>query len=308
MPNHVIRDRLWESSKLTLCSKEAALAYPWIFLVADDWGRFEYHPRRIWTKVFGSRDDITLQEVTKWLEEYASVGLLQRYGKAPALAYWTGFIGRPPSQRRGSDHAEPPAVRPIKRPRGRAKVGPRASLGQSLDKDRDQVADDYPRADIEQSGAEQEQEQSGEPTAAATTALVPASTNPEAVAARYVACFNATFGRDIGLTPEIPAKVKSLLHERYRPWQIVAVPILVDANGLDPGFRSSLRPEILLRDGKHPRTVNGRTSGATHWLERELQRADQTTLDERLVSVARQFGVLEPLMKLRVGVRRESGL
>ena len=55
MASHVIRDRIWESRKLAACSRDAALAYPWIFLVADDWGRFEFSPRRIWSRVFGAR-------------------------------------------------------------------------------------------------------------------------------------------------------------------------------------------------------------------------------------------------------------
>ena len=105
--NHVMRDRLWESRKLAQCSRTAALAYPWIFLVADDHGRFEYHPRRIWTRVFGNRSDVGLKEVTTWLAEYERVGLLVRYHVGGDLAYWYNFKGRPPSERRPSAYADP---------------------------------------------------------------------------------------------------------------------------------------------------------------------------------------------------------
>lgn len=90
---------------------------------------------------------------------------------------------------------------------------------------------------------------------------------------------------------------------------VVALPVLVDANGLDSKLRRELGASVLLRDGKHPRTSgNGSTSGATHWLERELQRADRTVLDARLRGIAEQFGVLEQLQQIGVGIRQDSGL
>lgn len=109
MGNHVIRDRLWESKKLRRCSREAALAYPWIFLVADDWGRFEYDPRRIWSKVFGSREDVSQAEVAAWLGEYEREKLLRRYqADGEEYAEWTNFHGRPPTQRRPASYPVPP--------------------------------------------------------------------------------------------------------------------------------------------------------------------------------------------------------
>lgn len=107
MANHVIYDRMWESKKLRTCSRDAALAYPWIFLVADDHGRFEYNPRRIWSKVFGNREDVTLDAVVGWLEEYQQRELLVRYHIDGDLAYWTNFKGRKPSERRPSAYPEP---------------------------------------------------------------------------------------------------------------------------------------------------------------------------------------------------------
>src|SRR6185503_752826 len=108
MANHVLRDRLWHSDKLSKCSKAAALAWPWIMLVADDWGRFEYKPRRIWSLVFGAREDITAKDVTGWLSEYEAVGLLVRYHIEGDLAYWEGWEGRTETKRRKSLYPTPP--------------------------------------------------------------------------------------------------------------------------------------------------------------------------------------------------------
>jgi hypothetical protein len=130
----------------------------------------------------------------------------------------------------------------------------------------------------------------------------------ETVAKRHVACFNAVFGRELSVTPDTVRKTKALLAEKYRPWQVVSLPILVESHGLGSGFRKRVNPEILLRDGKHPRTSNGQTYGGTHWLERELGRIDQAVLTPRLADIAQQFEVLDPLMKSGVGVREDSGL
>jgi hypothetical protein len=103
MSNHVIYDRIWESKKLAKCSLKAALAYPWIYLVADDWGRFEYLPRGVWGKVFGLREDVKAGDVASWLGEYRVVGLLDVYEvEGRQVGQWTRFVGPPPSRRRAS--------------------------------------------------------------------------------------------------------------------------------------------------------------------------------------------------------------
>lgn len=107
MANHVIRDRLWESRKLERCSDGAAAWYPWIFLVCDDHGRFEYHPRAIWMCVFRRRPSVTQKDVENWLSEYEREGLLIRYHINGELAFWTGFEGRKPSERRPTDYPDP---------------------------------------------------------------------------------------------------------------------------------------------------------------------------------------------------------
>ena len=120
MGNHVIRDRIWRSRKLARCSKGAALAYPWVFLVADEWGRFEYRPHMIHGVVFGARMDFSpedtpsVSDVTGWLGEYETVGLLVRYNEGE-LAFWTNFEGRSRSKRNASQYAEPPEFKSVRK-------------------------------------------------------------------------------------------------------------------------------------------------------------------------------------------------
>src|SRR5688572_13995127 len=110
MANHVLYDTLWASKRLRRCSRDAAMAYPWIFLVADDHGRFEYDPRAIWSKCFASREDVTVNDVALWLSEYEREELLFRYGADEQFAYWYNFKGRKPSERRKSNYPEPPTL------------------------------------------------------------------------------------------------------------------------------------------------------------------------------------------------------
>jgi hypothetical protein len=99
--NHVIYDRIWVSQKLAKCSLKAALAYPWLYLIADDWGRFEYLPRVIWGRAFGAREDVRPGEVEAWLGEYERAGLLDVYNsEGRRVGAWTNFSGPPPSKRR----------------------------------------------------------------------------------------------------------------------------------------------------------------------------------------------------------------
>jgi hypothetical protein len=143
MPNHVIRDRIWVSKKLAQCSLKAALAYPWIFLVADDWGRFEYRPRVIWGLVFGAREDVSLNDVANWLAEYEKVGLLERYHIEGDLAAWTNFEGRPPTKRRVSLYPDPEQFRGI---------GTETGADRSEDRTGPLPLAEQSRAEIEQSG------------------------------------------------------------------------------------------------------------------------------------------------------------
>lgn len=100
-------DALWESDRLAKCSRDAAMAYPWIFLVADDHGRFEYKARMVWKHAFSYREDVTVEDVAKWLDEYWRNDLLTRYHVDGDLAVWYKFRGRKPSDRKKSDYPDP---------------------------------------------------------------------------------------------------------------------------------------------------------------------------------------------------------
>lgn len=146
MSHHVIRDRIWDSKKLARCSRDAALAYPWVYLVADAWGRFEYNPRRIWTKVFGNREDVTFDDVARWLTEYESVGLLFRYHLEGDLAVWMGFYGRATKKRQPSQYPDPePFIKKaFKRGRTSAPKSDHKKSGRTLapmDKEKDKERD-----------------------------------------------------------------------------------------------------------------------------------------------------------------------
>jgi hypothetical protein len=95
---------------LAECSRDAALAYPWIFLVADDHGRFEYKPRAVWKNAFAYRQDVTVEDVARWMDEYWKVGLLSRYHIQGELAHWYKFRGRKPSDRRPSEYPDPKEI------------------------------------------------------------------------------------------------------------------------------------------------------------------------------------------------------
>lgn len=108
--------------------------------------------------------------------------------------------------------------------------------------------------------------------------------------AAYVSVYNAVFGRKVHILPTLEAKAhKRLARGDCKPWQLVALPLIVAAQGLDDRMRKALTPEILLRDGAHPRmTAAGYTCGGTDWLERAYLRADQTALSLPLSDIARE--------------------
>lgn len=124
-----------------------------------------------------------------------------------------------------------------------------------------------------------------------------------AIAQSYMQGFNAMFARRLSLTPLIVQRVQSRLKDGYAGWQIMAQPLLVFANSDDRAFLKMVQPEWPLRDGKHPRTDNGRTTGAVDWLERELARLDRTWLSPGVAEVGKELGVLDILTAHGVKVR-----
>lgn len=127
---------------------------------------------------------------------------------------------------------------------------------------------------------------------------------PEDVADRYVACFNAVLDRGVSCNPDILERVRAHLKNKYRPWQIIALPIICDAQGLGD-IRKDVELDWFLRDGKHQRTKNGQTYGATNWVARAHGKLDKTSLSPRLTAIAKACGVLEQLKICRVQVSEQ---
>ena len=115
MPKRVIDfDAIWASDKLANCAPWARAEYTWIYGLADSNGSFELtNPRVIFGRVYAIREDVTIQHLSRALEEFQAKGLLfvweengKRYG------HWTGcdVPGRlpPPSWRARLERLAPP--------------------------------------------------------------------------------------------------------------------------------------------------------------------------------------------------------
>jgi uncharacterized protein YdaU (DUF1376 family) len=123
-------------------------------------------------------------------------------------------------------------------------------------------------------------------------------------ATRFLAICGASFGRKYRVVdPEVKKKLKARLKD-WKPWQILAAPILVAAQV--PDRVANLSPEIILRDGSNPRTRDGQTYGGFYWLAKTYERVDGTRLDARLRSIAREAEVLEPLLACGVVVDADA--
>lgn len=93
-------------------------------------------------------------------------------------------------------------------------------------------------------------------------------------------------------------KLKRIVAERLRawePWQIIATPLLVKAQG---SWTLAARPDldVLLRDGSHARTFGGNTYAARDWTMKAMQALDGTRLDGRLTKIALEAGILDELV------------
>ncbi len=129
----------------------------------------------------------------------------------------------------------------------------------------------------------------------------------QAVADRFVAAFNGTFGRRVSALPPLVDDVSARLTAGYQPDQLVAVAILTDAQGLRDDLRRDLQPRWLLRVGAHPRaTRDGGTAGGKDWIGAALDRASGTRLWPRHVEVARDVGVLDELHRLGCRISEDS--
>jgi hypothetical protein len=115
VPKRVIDfDAVWASDKLSNCASWARPEYTWIYGLADSNGSFELtNMRVIFGRAYAIRDDVTIQHLSRALEEFQGKGLLfvwQENGKK--YGHWTGSDrpGRlpPPSWRARLERLAPP--------------------------------------------------------------------------------------------------------------------------------------------------------------------------------------------------------
>lgn len=150
MPKRVLDfDAIWASDKLASCAPWARAEYAWIYGLADSNGSFELTNRRvIFGRVYAIRDDISLEQLSRVLDEFHAKGLLfvwEENGKK--YGHWTGsdVPGRlpPPSWRARLERLAPPVPRAALAKylsafsSSRLKASPGAAQAQDLDSDLD---------------------------------------------------------------------------------------------------------------------------------------------------------------------------
>jgi hypothetical protein len=115
MPKRVIDfDAVWASDKLASCASWARAEYTWIYGLADSNGSFELtNLRVIFGRVYAIRDDVTIQYLSRALEEFRGKGLLSVWEEnGKKYGHWTGsdVPGRlpPPSWRARLERLAPP--------------------------------------------------------------------------------------------------------------------------------------------------------------------------------------------------------
>ena len=120
MGNQLIRAGLLGSRRLRRCSFQAHVAYPFVYLIADHWGRFEWDLPVLNSHLFGSRladvpkgylpgtDSAACGYLLCLLYEYEQNGLLGRY-QCPGvvIGVWSNYQGLPESKRSKSKLPEP---------------------------------------------------------------------------------------------------------------------------------------------------------------------------------------------------------
>ncbi len=134
---------------------------------------------------------------------------------------------------------------------------------------------------------------------------VPPDTPTEAP--RFVEAFNRTFDRRVSLTPKLARDFAARVADGYAAAMIVALPLLVDAQGLPDELRKKLEPSWLLRNGERGYTTrDGERRPGKAWVEDALQRADQTRLWPRHLAIAREAGCLDELRRLGCRISEDA--
>lgn len=74
-----IKPEFWSSPTLARVSREARLTFVGLWNLADDTGRCEALPRTLLGALYPFDDDVTESELTEWVDQLATVGLLRLY-------------------------------------------------------------------------------------------------------------------------------------------------------------------------------------------------------------------------------------
>lgn len=93
MSTRVIRSSYRLSKKLRKLSKEAYLALPHLYCIADSFGCFILEPFTNRNQAFPSRSDITPEEFATWIAEYKKNGQLEVWKEeGTEFAYFSGWF------------------------------------------------------------------------------------------------------------------------------------------------------------------------------------------------------------------------
>ncbi|MBA7621071.1 hypothetical protein ES703_28428 [subsurface metagenome] len=79
MANKLIKESILTSKSLALCSWQADLAWSRILFCGDDWGCFNADPQAVKARAFPKRNDISIDTVSSWLQEYEDNDMLFRW-------------------------------------------------------------------------------------------------------------------------------------------------------------------------------------------------------------------------------------
>jgi hypothetical protein len=115
------------------------------------------------------------------------------------------------------------------------------------------------------------------------------------ISRKYLDIFNAVFDRRTNAVSIVSSKIEKRLKDGVPEWQILSAPVILKA--MDPKFDKlqGFNAEVPLRDGKHPRTTQYGTCGATNWIEKAFLSVDTVILDRRLTEIAQYFGIFDDL-------------
>lgn len=79
MPCRYIREEYLTSERVDQLDAKAERFYFRLFLVVDDFGRFEANEKLLKSKVFPLKDDVRVTDITRWLTACEAAGLIRLY-------------------------------------------------------------------------------------------------------------------------------------------------------------------------------------------------------------------------------------